>query len=108
MQATDAKPKNFAENITAFLVGLYDKWILSNPVHVLITSLVILGFLILFLPNFKFDASADTLLLKNDPALEYYRSIKARYGSDDYIIITYTPKDKLFQQTTLKRLTSAS
>ncbi len=46
-----------------------------------------------------------TLLLKDDPDLEYYRSIKARYGSDDYLVITYTPSNPLFSLEEIKKLT---
>jgi len=53
---------------------------------------------------FRLDASADSLVLENDQALKYYRSIRARYGSDDYLIITYTPKDNLFSESVLADL----
>ena len=42
-------------------------------------------------PSFRLDASADSLVLEHDEALHYYRSIRARYGSDYYLIATYTP-----------------
>ncbi|MDX2426809.1 MAG: MMPL family transporter [Cycloclasticus sp.] len=56
--------------------------------------------------KFRLDASADTLVLENDQALEYYRSIKARYGSDDYLIITYTPEQDLFSEPVLADIQS--
>jgi len=55
-------------------------------------------------PSFRLDASADSLVLENDAALDYYRSIRARYGSDDYLIITYTPNDELFSDAVLQEL----
>jgi len=55
-------------------------------------------------PAFRLDASADSLVLENDEALQYYRSIRARYGSDDYLIITYTPIQDLFSDAVLANL----
>jgi hypothetical protein len=43
-------------------------------------------------------------VLENDEALQYYRSIRARYGSDDYLIITYTPNQDLFGEAVLADL----
>jgi hypothetical protein len=43
-------------------------------------------------------------VLENDADLEYYRNIRARYGSDDYLILTYTPKEKLFSEESLQRI----
>ncbi|MEN8264104.1 MAG: MMPL family transporter [Nitrospirota bacterium] len=58
----------------------------------------------LHLPDFKLDASADSLVLENDEDLRYYRAIQARYGSDDFIVITYTPKIDLFTRESLSDL----
>ena len=52
----------------------------------------------------RLDISADSLVLENDKSLKYYRAINARYGSDDYLIITYTPEQELFEQTSLDDL----
>jgi len=54
--------------------------------------------------SFRLDASADSLVLENDKSLKYYRSIRARYGSDDYLILTYTPKEALFSTPVLTEL----
>jgi len=54
--------------------------------------------------SFRLDASADSLVLENDKSLKYYRSIRARYGSDDYLILTYTPNGDLFSTPVLTEL----
>ena len=36
--------------------------------------------------------------------MRYYRSIRARYGSDNYLVITYTPEKALFSKETLSDL----
>jgi predicted RND superfamily exporter protein len=57
-----------------------------------------------FVPALKIDISADSLVLENDEDLRYYNSIRARYGSDDYLILTYTPQGRLFERETLDDL----
>lgn len=57
-----------------------------------------------FATKFRMDASADTLVLETDQSLKYYRSIKAKYGSDDFLVVTYSPKADLFNQNTLSEL----
>lgn len=79
-------------------------WVVNRPV----LTLVLLGMLLLtfslFIPRFELDVSADSLILEDDADLEYYRSIRARYGSDDSLIVTYTPNDSLFSEASLQRL----
>lgn len=68
------------------------KNIISFPkIIILAISLIVLSSLY-FAKDFKLDASADTLLLENDPDLKYLREINKRYGSEDFFILTYEPK----------------
>jgi uncharacterized protein len=83
------------------LSSLYEKLILKNPIATIVITLIISVFFATQAQNFKLDASADSLTLENDQALKYYRSIKARYGSDDFLIITYTPEKDLFSSSSL-------
>ena len=77
-------------------IRLYDQVVLRNPLITLIAGLFVLGYFALFIPDFELDASADSLVLENDTALKFYRSIRERYGSDDFLIVTYSPKGELF------------
>ena len=56
------------------------------------------------IPNFRLDASSDSLVLENDAALRYYREIRDRFGSDDYLIVTYSPNGPLFGEEVLRDL----
>ena len=84
--------------------ALYEKIVLDRPVLTLLAVGLIVAFFSLFLTDFKLDASGDSLVLENDEDLRYYRSIQARYGSDDYVIITYTPQNDLFSEESLSYL----
>ncbi len=80
---------------------LYKKTILAKPkTTLLLLTLITLG-LSAFIPQFRLDASSDSLLLENDDSLKYYREIKERYGSDDFLVLTYTPKEDLFSDAVL-------
>ena len=86
------------------LIQLYEALVLSRPwltLGLLSILLVTVGY---HSKDFRLDASADTLVLENDSALRYYRSITARYGSEDYLVITYTPNQGLFSKTVLADL----
>ena len=82
----------------------YEKLVLDRPVLTLSLLAVLLLLFGAFIPKFELDVSADSLVLENDADLEYYRNIRARYGSDDYLILTYTPKEKLFSEKSLQRI----
>jgi predicted RND superfamily exporter protein len=86
------------------LLEVYDKLVLKRPGIVLSVIAAVVAFFAYHAPDFRLDASADSLVLENDEALKYYRSIRARYGSDDYLIVTYTPKEDLFSELVLADL----
>ena len=82
----------------------YNRTILGHPIITLIVTALIVITLVYHAPDFRLDASADTLVLENDQSLKYYRSIKAIYGSDDSLIITYTPNAEIFSDEVLQDL----
>jgi predicted RND superfamily exporter protein len=78
--------------------------VLGRPVLTLgLVAVLVLAFC-WFVPQFRLDASSDSLVLEDDQDLRYYRSIRARYGSDDYLIVTYTPRDGVFSESALEDL----
>ena len=54
-----------------------------------------------FSKDFKLDASSDTLLLENDPDLNYLREVTKRYGSKDFLVLTYTPEKEIINDDTI-------
>jgi predicted RND superfamily exporter protein len=86
------------------LSELYEKIVLQRPALTLLAVALIVAFFSIYVPDFKLDASGDSLLLEHDEDLRYYRSIRARYGSDDYVIVTYTPENALFSKESLSYL----
>ena len=87
--------------MTTYLFELYNKIILRNPIVTLVITAVIVGFFLTNVTRFELDASADSLILENDASLKYYRKIRENHGSDDFLIVTYSPKLPLFSPETL-------
>lgn len=85
--------------------SLYDRWILPHPVAVLVVFALILILASLRLDQFRLDASAESLVLENDRSLEQYREVNRRFTtSDDFLVVTFTPRDELFSPGTLDTL----
>ena len=87
------------------LMGIYEKIILRHPVASIAAVLIIAIAMAFGLPNFKLDASADSLTLENDTSLAYFRESLQRYGSSDFLVVTYTPYEgNLFDDENLQIL----
>ena len=84
----------------------YQKNIIEKPKAVLIVLLLFLIGFGFFTKDFRLDASSDTLLLENDPDLQYLREINERYGSKEFLILTYTPNELMTSKKTLNNLLS--
>ncbi len=90
----------------SFLIRLYNQWVLEKPrIWLGIIALALLGFGFT-VPNFKLDASSDSLVLENDEDLKYSRAVNKAYGSDDFLVITWTPKTALLSDESLNGLQS--
>ena len=84
----------------------YRKNIIYRPkltILVLFLLLVSFGY---YSKDFKLDASSDTLLLENDPDLKYLREVNNRYGSKEFLILTYTPEEAMNSDKSLNNLLS--
>ena len=84
----------------------YRKNIIYRPkltILVLFLLLVSFGY---YSKDFKLDASSDTLLLENDPDLKYLKEVNNRYGSKEFLILTYTPEEVMNSEKSLNNLLS--
>ena len=84
----------------------YRKNIIYRPkltILVLFLLLVSFGY---YSKDFKLDASSDTLLLENDPDLKYLKEVNNRYGSKEFLILTYTPEEAMNSEKSLNNLLS--
>ncbi|MDP5052801.1 MAG: MMPL family transporter, partial [Congregibacter sp.] len=86
------------------MLAFYEQWVLRRPLAVLGLLGVLLLLALLQFPKIRIDASADSLLLQGDPALEYFREVGRRYSSEDFIVITWRPRAPLLSDESLKPL----
>ena len=85
---------------------IYKNSIIEKPKFTFFILALILLFFGYFSKNFQLDASSDTLLLENDPDLKYLREVNSKYGTKDFLVLTYTPKDDLLDSGTIENLTN--
>ena len=85
-------------------VSFYDYLIVKRPYFFLFSALLIIAFFSLSIPDFKMDASADSLVLENDQALKYYRATSARYSTEDFVVITFKPHTGIYNKESLDLL----
>lgn len=88
------------------LIRFYDKLILERPWLILFCLLVVISFLGYKAKDFRLDASTETLILETDEDFIYSQIIKSRYGSHDYLLMTYAPEGDLFSDTALAKLSN--
>lgn len=62
---------------------------LKYPLITLITTLAIALLATSGIRDFRFDASADTLVIEDDPALQQYNRMSRRFSGDDFVVMTY-------------------
>ena len=65
---------------------------------------IILGFFLYSSQNFKLDASSDTLILEKDEDLKKYRRVIKDYGSNDFLIVTFSDQTKIITQKNLENI----
>jgi predicted RND superfamily exporter protein len=88
------------------LSHLYQNIILKNPKSIFVLLLIILLSFGYFSKDFRLDASSDTLLIEGDPDLEYLKKITERYGSKDFLILTYSPIEGMVTDSSINNLLS--
>ena len=88
------------------LSHLYQNIVLKNPKSIFVLLLITLLSFGYFSKDFRLDASSDTLLIEGDPDLEYLKEISERYGSKDFLILTYTPNEKMISESSINNLLS--
>ena len=88
------------------LAQIYKKNIIEKPK---IIFSILIFFLLLFgnySKDFRLDASSETLLIEGDPDLKYLNEVNQRYGSKEFLVLTYTPNDNMISDSSVNNLLS--
>ena len=86
------------------LANFYQKNIIEKPKFIFTLLLILLVIFGYFSKNFRLDASSETLLIDGDPDLKYLNEINERYGSREFLILTYSPKKDMISPSSIKDL----
>ena len=83
---------------------IYKKLVTDYSKITLLLILLTVSFFLYFSKNFNLDASSDALLLEGDKDLEYLREVNERYGSRDFLVLTYSPVSSFENEETILNL----
>ena len=88
------------------LSHFYQNTVLKNPKSIFLLLIIALLSFGYSSKDFRLDASSETLLIEGDPDLEYLKEINKRYGSKDFLVLTYTPNERMVSETSINNLLS--
>jgi predicted RND superfamily exporter protein len=84
----------------------YQNGVLKNPKTVFVLLIIALLSFGYYSKDFRLDASSETLLIEGDPDLAYLKEVTERYGSKDFLILTYTPNKGMVTDSSINNLLS--
>ena len=85
---------------------LYQNFVLKNPKAVFVLLLITVLSFGYYSKDFRLDASSETLLIEGDPDLAYLQEVTERYGSKDFLVLTYTPNEGMVTDKSINNLLS--
>ena len=86
------------------LSNIYKKLIIDFSKVTLMLLIIVIGISLYHSKDFNLDASSDALLLEGDKDLKYLREVNERYGSRDFLVLTYTPVASFTEKETILNL----
>jgi predicted RND superfamily exporter protein len=84
----------------------YQNGVLKNSKTVFVLLIITILSFGYYSKDFRLDASSETLLIEGDPDLAYLKEITERYGSKDFLILTYTPTEGMITDSSINNLLS--
>ena len=84
----------------------YQNGVLKNPKTVFVLLVIAILSFGYYSKDFRLDASSETLLIEGDPDLAYLKEITERYGSKDFLVLTYTPNEGMVTNNSINNLLS--
>ncbi len=88
------------------LAQLYQNGVLKNPKTIFILLIITILTFGYHSKDFRLDASSETLLIDGDPDLAYLQEVTERYGSKDFLVLTYTPNEGMVADNSINNLLS--
>ena len=86
------------------IAQLYQNLILKNSKSVFILLIITILSFGYYSKDFRLDASSETLLIEGDPDLAYLNEVTERYGSKEFLVLTYTPNEAMMSDSSINNL----
>jgi uncharacterized protein len=88
--------------LQSLTMRFYSQVVLKRPVFIIVCLLALVCLLAFYAKNLRLDASAETLVMEDDKDLLFARLISSRYAINDFLLVTVTPTEDLFSESSLK------
>jgi len=88
------------------IAHFYQNVILKNPKAIFLLLIITILSFGYYSKDFRLDASSETLLIDGDPDLAYLKEVSERYGSKEFLILTYTPNEGMVTDSSINNLLS--
>ena len=88
------------------LAQIYKKNIIDRPKFIFFTLFCLLFLFGYYSKDFRLDASSETLLIEGDPDLKYLNEVNQRYGSKEFLVLTYAPVEEITSNNSVNNLLS--
>ena len=88
------------------LANIYKKNIIEKPKLIFLILSLVLLISINYSKNFRLDASSETLLIEGDPDLQYLNEVNKRYGSKEFLVLTFSPNEEITSDNSVNNLLS--
>ena len=88
------------------LAQIFKKNIIEKPKSIFLILICLLITFFYYSKDFRLDASSETLLIEGDPDLKYLKEVNKRYGSKEFLILTFTPNENITTDNSVNNLLS--
>ena len=88
------------------LAQIYQKNVIEKPKFIFFLLICFLLTFTYYSKDFRLDASSETLLIEGDPDLKYLNEVNQRYGSKEFLVLTYTPNEEITSDNSVNNLLS--
>ncbi len=93
-----------SQSMSAMIKQQYRRWVIDQPLAILVLIALVVAASLVQIPKTTLDASADSLLLQGDPSLADFRDVSDRFGSAEFLLLTWQPASDLLSEESLEPL----
>ena len=93
-----------SQSMSTMIKQQYRRWVIDQPLAILALIALVVAASLVQIPKTTLDASAYSLLLQGDPSLADFRDVSDRFGSAEFLLLTWQPASDLLSEESLEPL----